>query len=145
MYSENLGITLELDIKDFTVLTEDSNAMNYDLMRLGSGGDYDPDDALVDWMITTSRFNGSTRDTAVMPFGFFSDTQVDELAAQQATEVDLEARKALVQEANKITSDKVATVFTHHPVDILVYRSEVNYPDASRIAGLVDLDRVTIS
>lgn len=145
MYQENLGITLELDIKDFTVLTEDSNAMNYDLMRLGSGGDYDPDDALLDWMVTTSRFNGATRDTSVMPFGFFSDARVDELTAQQTAEVDLEARKALVQEANKITSDKVAAVFTHHPVDILVYRSEVNYPDASRIPGLVDLDRVTIS
>jgi hypothetical protein len=51
----------------------------------------------------------------------------------------------MVQEANKITSDKVATIFTNHPTDILVYRSEVTYPDESRIPGLVDLDRVTIS
>lgn len=145
MYKENLNINLELDIKDFTVLTEDANAMNYDLLRLGSGGDYDPDDALLDWMVTTSRFNGPNRDMAAMAFGFFSDTQVDELTAQQATEVDLEARKALVQEANKITSDKVAAVFTHHPTDILVYRAEVNFPDVSRIPGLVDLDRVTMS
>lgn len=144
MYQENLNITLELDIKDFTVLIEDGDAMNYDLMRLGSGGDYDPDDALLDWMITESRFNGPARDTTAMPFGFFSDTQVDELTAQQSSESDLEARKALVQEANKITSDKVAAIFTHHPADILVYRSEVNFPDESRIPGLVDLDRVTI-
>ena len=119
--------------------------MNFDLMRLGSGGDYDPDDALVDWMTTASRFNGPNRDTAAMPFGFFSEARVDELTTQQATEVDLEARKALVQEANKITSDKVAAVFTHHPLDILVYRKEVTFPDVSRIPGLVDLDRVTIS
>ena len=52
MYKENLNINLELDMKDFTVLIEDCDAMNFDLMRLGSGGDYDPDDALVDWMIT---------------------------------------------------------------------------------------------
>jgi peptide/nickel transport system substrate-binding protein len=144
MYQENLGITIELDLKDFTVLTEDANAMNYDLLRLGSGGDFDPDDALLDWMVTTSRFNGPNRDKAAMAFGFFSDTRVDELTAQQATEVDQEARKALVQEANQITSDKVAAIFTHHPLDILVYRSEVTFPDVSRIPGLVDLDRVTI-
>ena len=53
--------------------------------------------------------------------------------------------KALVQEANQITSDKVATIFTHHPADILVYRNEVTFPDDSRITGLVDLDRTTIS
>ena len=145
MYQENLNITIELDLKDFTVLTEEANAMNFDLLRLGSGGDYDPDDALVDWMTTASRFNGPERDTANMPFGFFSETQVDELTAQQATEVDQEARKTLVQQANQITSDKVAAVFTHHPTDILVYRTEVNFPDVSRIPGLVDLDRVSIS
>jgi peptide/nickel transport system substrate-binding protein len=144
MYQENLGITIELDLKDFTVLTEDANNMNYDLMRLGSGGDYDPDDALLDWMVTTSRFNGSTRDTAAMPFGFFSEAKVDELTFEQATLIDPEARKAMVQEANKLTSDKVATIFTHHPTDILVYRTEVTFPEESRIPGLVDLDRVTI-
>jgi ABC-type transport system substrate-binding protein len=145
MYQQNLNITIELDLKDFTVLTEEANAMNFDLLRLGSGGDYDPDDALVDWMTTASRFNGPARDVAAMPFGFFSESQVDELTAQQASEVDLDARKALVQQANQITSDKVAAVFTHHPTDILVYRSNVNFPDVSRIPGLVDLDRVSIS
>ena len=145
MYKENLGITLELDIKDFTVLIEDGDAMNYDLMRLGSGGDYDPDDGLVDWMISESRFNGPNRDKSTMPFGFFSDQQMDDLTAQQSSEADLETRRKLVRQANQITSDKVATIFTHHPVDILVYRKEVTFPDESRIPGLVDLDRVTIS
>ena len=144
MYKENLNIDIELDVKDFTVLIEDNNSMNYDLSRLGSGGDFDPDDALVDWMISTSRFNGPDRDVDAMPFGFFSEARVDALVAQQATEVDQDARKALVQEANQITSDKVATIFTHHPTDILVYRSEVNFPDESRIPGLVDLDRTSI-
>lgn len=145
MYKENLNITIELDVKDFSVLIEDFDAMNFDLTRLGSGGDYDPDDGLVDWMISTSRFNGPNRDTAAMPFGFWSDTHVDELIAQQSTEIDLDKRKAIVQEANQITSDKVATIFTHHPLDFLVYRSEVNFPDTSRIPGLVDLDRTSIS
>jgi ABC-type transport system substrate-binding protein len=145
MYSENLNITVELDVKDFSILIEQQNAMDFDLCRLGSGGDFDPDDALVDWMITESRFNGPTRNVDEMPFGFFSDDRVDELIAQQATETDLEARKALVQEANQLTSDKVATIFTHHPLDILVHRVEVNFPGESRIPGLVDLDRVTLS
>ncbi|MEL6269967.1 MAG: ABC transporter substrate-binding protein, partial [Chloroflexota bacterium] len=145
MYAENLGITIELDIKDFTVLIEEQNSMNFDLCRLGSGGDFDPDDAILDWMVTTSRFNGPTRDTEMMPFGFFSDARVDELAAEQATIADPEARRALVQEANQITSDKVATVFVFHPLDILVWREEINFPDESRIPGLVDLDRVSFN
>jgi ABC-type transport system substrate-binding protein len=144
MYRENLGIEVELDLKDFTILIEEFNAMNFDLCRLGSGGDYDPDDAIVDWMISSSRFNGPNRDMDAMPFGFWSDTAVDDMIAEQATVIDLEARKALVQQANQISSDKVATIFTHHPTDILVYRSEVNFPDESRIAGLVDLDRTSI-
>lgn len=145
MYKENLGITLELDIKDFTVQTEDSNTMNYDLMRLGSGGDYDPDDGLVDWMQTSSKFNGINRNVDEMPFGFFSDSEVDALIDEQRTVTDLEQRKALVQQANQITSDKVAAIFTHHPLDILIYRKEVNFPEESRIPGLVDLDRTTLS
>jgi len=145
MYKENLGITLELDIKDFTVQTEDSNTMNYDLMRLGSGGDYDPDDGLVDWMQTSSKFNGINRTIDEMPFGFFSDSEVDALTDEQRTVTDPEKRKELVQRANQITSDKVAAIFTHHPLDILIYRKEVNFPEESRIPGLVDLDRTTLS
>lgn len=145
MYKNNLNITLELDVKDFTVLTEDSNTMNFDLMRLGSGGDFDPDDALVDWMQTSSKFNGPNRNMDEMPFGFFSDQEVDELTEQQRLETDPDKRKELVQQANKITSDKVAAIFTHHPLDILIYRKEVNFPEESRIPGLVDLDRTTIA
>jgi ABC-type transport system substrate-binding protein len=79
-----------------------------------------------------------------MAFGFWSDTEADELIEQQRVTTDLDQRKELVQQANKISSDKVATIFTHHPLDILVYRKELNVPDESRIPGLVDLDRVTI-
>ena len=105
--------------------------------------DYDPDDGLVDWMMTTSKFNGPDR-PADMAFGTHSIAEVDELIEQERVETDLEKRKELVQQANQITSDKVAAAFLFHPVDILVYRNEVNYPDVSRIAGLVDLDRTTL-
>jgi ABC-type transport system substrate-binding protein len=144
MYKNNLNIDIELDVKDFTVMIEDANTMNYDLMRLGSGGDFDPDDGVVDWMMTTSKFNGPNRNVDEMPFGFFSDSEVDSLIEEQRVTIDLDARKELVQRANQLTSDKVATIFTHHPLDILVYRKEVNFPDESRIPGLVDLDRTTI-
>ena len=144
MLKKNLNIEVELDIKDFTVLIEDSDAMNYDLLRLGSGGDYDPDDGLVDWMMTTSKFNGPAKDES-MAFGYFSDAEVDQLIEQERVETDLDKRKELVQRANQITSDKVASAFLFHPVDILVYRTNVNYPDVSRIPGLVDLDRVTLA
>ena len=47
---------------DFPVLIEEFDKMDFDLVRLGSGGDYDPDDGLVDWMQTSSKFNGRLRD-----------------------------------------------------------------------------------
>ena len=141
---KNLNIEVELDIQDWTVLVENFNSMRFDMVRIGSGGDFDPDDGLVDWMQTGSKFNGRNRDKTKMPFGLFSIKEADELIEQQRSETNLEKRKALVQKANKISSDKVASAFLFHPMDILIYRKEVNYPNESRIPGLVDLDRVTI-
>ena len=141
----NLGITVELDAKDFPVLIDEFDANDYDLLRIGSGGDYDPDDGLVDWMMTTSKFNGPKRDQATESFGYFSDKQVDSLTEQERVQPDLAKRKDLVQQANKITSDKVASVFLYHPLDILVYRKDIVYPAESRIPGLVDLDRVSFA
>ena len=49
-----------------------------------------------------------------------------------------------MQQANLLTSDKVAAMFVFHPVSPLVTRKEVNYPAESRIPDLVDLDLVTV-
>jgi ABC-type transport system substrate-binding protein len=138
-----LGITVELDTKEWTVNVEEFDAMTWDLRTSGSGGDFDPDDGLVDWMQTASKFNGRKRDKDKMPFGYFSDSEVDSLVDQQSVEADPEKRKALVQQANKITSDKVASVFSYHPSDILVHSANLDFPEQSRIPGLVDLDRVS--
>ncbi|MFQ5794868.1 MAG: ABC transporter substrate-binding protein [Candidatus Bipolaricaulia bacterium] len=143
--NRNLNINVELDIREFPVLIDNFQAMDYDLLRIGSGGDFDPDDGVVDWMQTTSKFNGANRNKEEMPFGFFSEREVDELIDRQRVEPDLNRRKELVQRANQLTSDKVAGAFLFHPLDILVWRKEVNFPNASRIPGLVDLDRVTIA
>jgi ABC-type transport system substrate-binding protein len=142
---QHLNINVEIQTKDFPVLIEDFDTMNWDLVRLGSGGDYDPDDALVDWMQTSSKFNGRKRDEAKYAFGFFSDTEVDKLISEQSAMADLEKRRELVRKANKITSDKVASAFLFHQPDILVFHKSVNLPKESRIPGLVDLDRVTVS
>ena len=80
-----------------------------------------------------------------MSFGYFSDRRTDELIDAQRLETDLDKRKAMVQEANRITSEKVACAFLFHPMSILVHHKSVNYPAESRIPGLVELDRVTIS
>jgi len=141
----NLGISVELDVQDFSVLIQHFDANDYDILRVGSGGDYDPDDGLVDWMLTTSKFNGPDRDKATQSFGYFSDKEVDKLTDEERVQPDLPKRKALVQQANKLTSDKVASAFLFHPLDILVYRKQVVFPAESRIPGLVDLDRVTLA
>ncbi len=141
----NLNIEIELDTKDGPVVLQDYLQMNFDLALLGSGGDFDPDDAIVDWMQTASKFNGLKRDKDKMAFGYFSDKKADELIDQQRLETDPARRKALVQEANAITSAKVACAFLYHPMSILVHHKTVDYPAVSRIPGLVELDRVTKS
>lgn len=141
----NLKIEVELDTKDGPVVLQDYLQMNFDLALLGSGGDFDPDDAIVDWMQTASKFNGLNRDKDKMAFGYFSDKRADALIDQQRLETDPARRKALVQEANAITSAKVACAFLYHPMSILVHHKSVDYPSVSRIPGLVELDRVTKS
>lgn len=141
----NLNIDVEIQTKDFPVLIDDFDTMNWDLVRLGSGGDYDPDDALVDWMQTSSKFNGRRRDKDKYDFGFFSEKEVDQLTDEQSRTADLEKRRELVRRANEITSDKVAAAFLFHPPDVQVRHKSVNFPAESRIPGLVDLDRVTVS
>lgn len=145
IYKQVLGITVEVDPKEFSVGIEEFQKMDFDLRLGGSGGDYDPDDGLVDWMQTASKFNGPTRNKGEMPFGFYSEAESDAAADLQAVTAAPEERKALVQKANKITSDKVACGFLYHPVDILVHSNKVNVPPESRIPGLHDFDRMTLS
>jgi len=143
--SKNLNIKVDIATKDFPVMIEDFDAMRYDLLRIGSGGDYDPDDGLVDWMQTASKFNGPKRDKSKQAFGYFSEQEVDRLTTEQRLQSDPQKRREMVQKANKITSDKLASAFLYHPVDVLVHHKRVNFPQVSRIPGLVDLDRTTLS
>lgn len=144
IYKQVLGITIKVVPKEFSVGIQDFNNCEYDMRLGGSGGDYDPDDGVVDWMKTTSKFNGRTRDTAKYAFGYFSNAEADKLIDEQSVTADLEKRKALVQEANQITSDRVACGFLYHPVDVQVRHKSVNFPAESRIPGLHDFDRVTL-
>jgi ABC-type transport system substrate-binding protein len=70
---------------------------------------------------------------------------VDRLIKEQRLQSDPNKRREMVQKANKITSDKLASAFLYHPVDVLVHHKRVNFPKVSRIPGLVDLDRTTKS
>ncbi|MCP5150417.1 MAG: hypothetical protein H6983_17660 [Ectothiorhodospiraceae bacterium] len=140
----SLNIDIDVATREGTVSLEEFLSMNFDMKLLGSGGDYDPDDAVVDWMQTASKFNGRKRDPS-MKFGYFSEKRADELIEAQQFEVDPAKRKAMVQEANRITSDKVAAAFLYHPVDRMVFRKNVNYPDSARVPGLVDMDQITLS
>ena len=145
IYKQVLGITVNVVTKEFSVQIEDFDKMDFDMRLGGSGGDYDPDDGLVDWMVSNSKFNGPTRDKAKYAFGFFSESEVDSIIAEESVTADPDTRKQLVQKANAITSDKVACAFLYHPVDIQVYHKSVNYPAESRIPGLHDFDRVTLN
>jgi ABC-type transport system substrate-binding protein len=145
IYKQVLGITVNVVTKEFSVQIEEFNKMDFDMRLGGSGGDYDPDDGLIDWMITDSKFNGPTRDKEQHPFGFFSDSEIDAIITEQSVTAEPDARKELVQKANLISSNKVACAFLYHPVDVQVYHTSVNFPAESRIPGLHDFDRVSVS
>ena len=145
IYKRTLGISIELVTKDITVALDDFLSMNFDLARIGSGGDFDPDDAIVDWMQTGSKFNGLKRDKETMAFGYWSNEEADALIDAQRLETDLEKRREMVQKANRLTSEKVACAFLFHPTSTLVYRKTVNYPAAARIPGLVELDQISFA
>ena len=142
---QELGIDVKVETVEFSVQIDRFTAMDYQMRLGGSGGDYDPDDGIVDWMATTSKFNGRTRPKDEMPFGNFSEAEVDRLIAQQSVTPNPDERRTLVQQANQLTSDKVACGFLYHPVDVQVRHASVNFPAESRIPGLNDLDRVTLS
>ena len=139
-----IGVEIQLDPVDNTVLGERRDRMDFDLLVQNSGGDFDPDDGLVDFMTTESKFNGNARDKEKYPFGYFSEAEVDRLVAEQSVTPDPAKRRELVQQANLLTSDKVAAMFVFHPVSPLVTRKEVSYPAESRIPDLVDLDLVAV-
>jgi peptide/nickel transport system substrate-binding protein len=140
-----IGVEIQLDPVDVTILGQRRDQLDFDLLVQNSGGDFDPDDGLVDFMTTNSKFNAHSRDKAKYPFGYFSEAEVDRLVAEQSVTPDPQKRRELVQQANLLTSDKVAAMFVFHPVSPLVTRVEVNYPPESRIPDLVDLDLVTAS
>ncbi len=145
IYKQVLGISVVVDPKEFSVGIEEFNKMDFDLRLGGSGGDYDPDDGLVDWMQTSSKFNGRDRDREVHPFGFFSEAEADAATDEQSVTAKPEDRRALVQKANAITSNKVACGFLYHPVDILVHSKSVVVPEDARIPGLHELDRISLA
>jgi len=144
IYKQVLGITIKVVPKEFSVGIQDFNNCEFDMRLGGSGGDYDPDDGIVDWMKTTSKFNGRTRDTEKYAFGYFSNAEADALIDEQSVTADLEKRREMVRKANQITSDRVACGFLYHPVDVQVHHKSVNFPGESRIPGLHDFDRVTL-
>jgi ABC-type transport system substrate-binding protein len=61
IYKRNLNIDVKVDQMDFPVLIDAFWAMDWDILRIGSAADFDPDDAVVDWMQTASKFYGPKR------------------------------------------------------------------------------------
>ena len=57
------------------------DAIDFDLLRIGSGGDYDPDDGLVDYFLTTA--SSTAESDPSLPFGIFSEAEVDALIEEQ--------------------------------------------------------------
>ncbi len=88
-----IGVEIQVDAVDNTVLGQRRDTMDFDLLVQNSGGDFDPDDGLVDFMTSQSKFNGNARDKDKYPFGYFSEAEVDRLVAEQSVTPDPAKRK----------------------------------------------------
>jgi len=109
------------------------------MLQLGSGADLDPNDSLVDWFRTSSKFNGPKRPES-MEYGFYSNPEVDELINEQRVTVDLDERIELVKELNLKISNDPAAAFLFHPTDDLALNKKVK--GFKFIPGLRDLQTV---
>jgi len=139
MLEQNAGLEVELKVMDWTVLIDHFDHIDFDMLQIGSGADLDPNDSLIDWFQTNSKFNGPKRPDS-MPYGFYSNPEVDELIQEQRVTIDREKRVELVRELNRKISSDPAAIFLFHPTDDLALNKKVK--GFKFIPGLRDLHSV---
>lgn len=143
-----VGIEVELEIVDFPVLVDRfTSTGEFEMLQIGSGGDVDPDDALVDWFADDSPFN---------TYGFNSEV-VTQLIQDQQVATDMDARVRLVRDANRGISGVLQgevpegppAAFLFHGQDIFALRNNVRGFQQGKfgrhIPGLTDFHTVFLT
>ena len=112
-----LGIKTELQSMDPDALTAVCcPAFDFDIMLWGWGSDPDPN--LLLSVMTSAEITTGSSETG------YSNTEYDELYAQQAVEPDFEKRKELVWKMQEMVHDDVVYIIPYYDPNIQAYRSD---------------------
>jgi peptide/nickel transport system substrate-binding protein len=112
-----IGITLEMQAVDPDALTAQCcPAFDFDIMIWGWGSDPDPSALL--YVYTSEGIPTGSSETG------YSNPKYDELYAQQQTELDLETRKSIVWEMQKMVHDDVVYIIPFYDAETQAYRSD---------------------
>ncbi|MCJ7434744.1 MAG: hypothetical protein MUO77_14755, partial [Anaerolineales bacterium] len=91
-------------------------AYDFDVMLWGWGSDPDPN--LLLSVMTTDEISTGSSETG------YSNPEYDELYIQQGSEMDFEARKALVWKMQKIVFDDVVYIIPYYDPALQAYRTD---------------------
>jgi peptide/nickel transport system substrate-binding protein len=126
------GVTLEAQAMDPDALTSVCcPAFDFDIIIWGWGSDPDPN--LLLSVMTTDEIPTGSSETG------YSNPEYDELFAQQAVELDQEARKEIVWQMQQIVHEDVVYVIPFYAQNVQAYRTD-------RFTGwLLDQPKVELS
>ena len=126
------GVTLEAQAMDPDALTSVCcPAFDFDIIIWGWGSDPDPN--LLLSVMTTDEIPTGSSETG------YSNPEYDELFAQQAVELDQEARKEIVWQMQQIVHDDVVYIIPFYAQNVQAYRTD-------RFTGwLLDQPKVELS
>jgi peptide/nickel transport system substrate-binding protein len=112
-----IGVTLQMQAVDPDALTSQCcPAFDFDIMIWGWGSDPDPN--LLLGVMTTDQIPTGSSETG------YSNPAYDALYNQQATELDKDARKALVWQMQQIVHDDVVYIIPFYPQAVQAYRTD---------------------
>jgi peptide/nickel transport system substrate-binding protein len=114
---QQIGIQTEIQTLDPDALTAVCcPAFDFDVILWGWGSDPDPNSLLS--VMTTAGIVTGNNETG------YSNPRYDELYAQQGVELDLEQRKELVWEMQKIVHDDVVYIIPYYALNVQAYRTD---------------------
>ena len=111
-----LPIKFEIEQVDPSVNGKRFRAGDYETRVGGSGADIDPNDSIRDFFITNGKFN---------TFGYGGNITLDTIVEEQFREGDQKRRIALVHLAEDMVMADAPMAFSHHLVEYLAVRKEV--------------------
>ena len=120
IFRRELGVTVQLQKQEWTVLLDTQQRIDYDISRSSWVGDYNDPNTFMDMFVT----DGGNNETG------WSNAHYDQLIAAAGRENDREKRFALFREAENILVTEEA------PICPLYYYVGIQIYDANRLGGI---------